>query len=141
MKRSIITILALLVVSLSLGSCTSPADKVDDAKQDVDKANRELEEAEAEYKQDLAEYKKEVQAKIESNEALIAKLREKNLTATGQEKAKREVRIAEVEERNNELRSKLNNYNGTTQDKLADFRDELNHDMNELGEALKDLGD
>lgn len=142
MKRSIITIIALFAISLSLGSCsTGPADKVNDAQEDVDKANRKLEEAEADYKKDLAEYKDEIQEKISSNEVLIAKLREKNLAASEQEKAKREVRIAEVEQRNNDLRTKLNNYDGTTRDKLANLRDEVNHDMNELGQAMKELAD
>lgn len=139
MKRSIITVFAILAFSLSLDSCTSPADKVDDAKQDVENANRELEEAEVAYQKDLVAYRQDVRSRIESNEALIAELRAKNLTASPQEKAKREVRIAEVEKRNNELKSKLDNYNGTTQDKLMNFRDEINHDMNELGETLKDL--
>jgi TolA-binding protein len=139
MKRSIITVFALLTFSLSLDSCSSPADKVGDAKQDVEKANRELEEAEAAYQKDLANYRQEIQEKIASNEALIAEMRAKNLTASAKDKAEREVHIAEVEQRNNELRSKLDNYDGTSQERLAEFRDELNHDMNELGESLKNL--
>ena len=46
---------------------------------------------------------------------------------------------SDLENKNTELKNKLNEYKEVSTDKWAIFKKEFDHDMNELGEALKNL--
>jgi hypothetical protein len=48
-------------------------------------------------------------------------------------------RIAELKSRNEKAKERLNNYNDNNHEKWEDFKREFNHDMDELGNALKDF--
>ena len=52
--------------------------------------------------------------------------------------AMHENKIAKLEEKNRELKQKLDNYE-TSQSDWEAFKTEFNHDMDEFGKAFKDL--
>jgi hypothetical protein len=49
-------------------------------------------------------------------------------------------KFAALEKKNDELRKKLDNCDATKTDNWTSFKEEFYHDMNELGQAIKDIG-
>ncbi len=85
------------------------------------------------------------QFKIEAEKIIIAQ--EKNITEFKARMAseKKEInadydkKLVELENKNNDLKKKLADYKDDGQDKWISFKNEFNHDMDELGKAFKDL--
>lgn len=141
MKKAIFVLAVIsLIIGSSVSSCTSSAEKVEDAQDNVDDANEALEEANEDYLNDVEEYKIEIAGKIVENEARIAELKILVSAEKGEIKAIHEKQIIDLEKKNEELRIKMDSYRGDNKEDWDDFKREFNHDMNELGKALKDLG-
>lgn len=88
--------------------------------------------------EEWAAFKADAEEKIEANEKRIAELKVK-LKKPGKVLDKvYEERIEALQERNRNLRLKITNYetNKTDWDK---FKEEFNHDMDELGKAIGDI--
>lgn len=88
--------------------------------------------------EEWAAFKADAQAKIEANEKRIAEIKVK-MKKPGKVLDKMyENRIETLEQRNRDLRAKINAYevNKTGWDK---FKEEFNHDMDELGKAIDDV--
>jgi hypothetical protein len=133
-------ITATCIALLSLTGCTSSSEKVKNAQENVTKAKEDLSEANVAYLNDVKAYKLEIAAKIEANNKLITeyKLRpeyQKKDTPSDYQK-----RIAELEQKNIDLKKRMDNYNGDGKDKWELFKKELSHDMDGLGQAIKDFG-
>ena len=149
MKKTffILAITTALTGGTIFSGCKSPAEKADDAQQKVQDAKAQLDSAqneanEAEKKAATAEewktFKIESEAKISSNEATIAELREKMKTSGKTMDALYEKRIDALEKQNNDLKTKIETYD-QSQSNWESFKREFNHDMDELGKSLKDL--
>lgn len=83
-------------------------------------------------------FKTDAEQRIEANEKRIEELKVK-LKKPGKLLDKMyEDRIANLRERNRELRAKIAGYE-TTQTDWEKFKSEFNHDMNELGKAIDDI--
>jgi phosphoenolpyruvate-protein kinase (PTS system EI component) len=140
MKKPVIALaFASLFLSLNLTSCSSPADDVSDAQEEVDDAQNELDVANMELDKDMKAFRKKTFDKIADNKVQIAELKlaiEKDKSAM---KTIHQKQIVELQARNNDLKMRLDNYNGEGEDKWEDFKKELDHDMNEIGNSLKDL--
>lgn len=131
----------MLTGSISLLSCNNSTDTTDsDDKRDTtiiedrdNTANDRVATAE-----EWAEFKREAEQKIDANEKRIAELREKRKKAGKVMDKVYEERIEALQERNRNLRLKITNYetNKTDWDK---FKEEFNHDMEELGKAIGDI--
>ncbi len=122
-----------ITASVWLTSCSSPATKVETAKENVADANKELNKANADVQNDIENYKKEMIDKIMLNEQQIAEVKKKNET-------EKKEKIAKLEKRNADLRLKMENYKGEGKDNWENFKAEFKHDMEELGQAFKDIG-
>jgi len=140
MKKSIL-ILAGVVFTTSaiLISCNTPAEKVQDAKEDVSAAKVALDKAQQEYMEDLNNYRKETAERIAENERTAADFRVKIANEKREAKATYEDKLAELERKNTEMKNKINGYNSNNKDGWQDFKAEFNRDMDELGKAFKDL--
>jgi hypothetical protein len=140
MKKPVIVLaFASLFLSLNLTSCSSPADDVSDAQEEVDDAQNELDVANMELDKDMKAFRKKTFDKIADNKVQIAELKlaiEKDKSAM---KTIHQKQIVGLQARNNDLKMRLDNYNGEGEDKWEDFKKELDHDMNEIGNSLKDL--
>jgi ribosomal protein L3 len=78
--------------------------------------------------------------KITENEKKITELRLKKDKINAENRAKYESKIDEFKKRNNELRKRITlNYKNEGKEKWESFKKEFNHDMDEFGEALKDV--
>jgi len=85
-------------------------------------------------------YRAEQEKKINENTKEIAELRTKRDKIKKENLSKYESRIDELEKKNNELRKKINSdYKDEGKEKWESFKKEFSHDMDELGQSLKDV--
>jgi peptidoglycan hydrolase CwlO-like protein len=148
MKKSILN---LAVVTLVIGSiavsCKSNTEKeqaaqknVDSAKVAVEKAEEDLAEAKrAATAEEWKAFKDSTNAKIEENKSEIAKLKLK-IKKTGKDIDNAyQKSIDTLEQKNKNLKTKLDSYKNDVDSDWKSFKREFNHDMDELGQSLKDF--
>ena len=141
MKKTIFytTLLAIAAGSV-FTSCDSKEKKVEDAKEEVKEAKEDLNKAQGELNAEYPAYKIDMELRIAENEKQIAHFKEiVNRPGKLPLDEARKKRIDELEERNAQLRSRLNGYE-TQRSDWESFKREFNHDMDGLGESFKDLG-
>ncbi|MFO7657526.1 MAG: hypothetical protein R6W78_10695 [Bacteroidales bacterium] len=149
MKRTIfiLSVTIAFVAGTIFTSCQSTSQKQEAAQADVRDARQDLNEAQRdaiELDREVASaeqwtiFQRDSEAKIRDNEVRItelnAKMKEPGVTFD-------EVyskRIDNLEFQNKEMRTRLTDYE-KNQSNWESFKREFNHDMDELGKALKDL--
>jgi len=137
----------LFVSGVLFTSCQSSGEKVDDAQTKVDAAKQELKDAKqdadaqtikAANSEEWQLFRAESEKAIRTNEAMIAELKVQKTGASKNLDAVYTKDIATLEEKNKALQNKIDSYDKNRSDWEA-FKREFNHDMEELGRALKDL--
>ena len=129
----------ILFAGSGLISCNSSAEKVEKAETEVKEANENLDEANAEYLADVEKFKAETNQKIADNAKSIADFNAKIATDKKEAKAEYKEKIAALELKNTDMQKKIADYKADGKDGWAKFKEEFNHDMDELGKALKDF--
>lgn len=140
MKKSfLILAVSACISAVALVSCTSSAEKVENAQEEVKDANADLAKANQEYLSDVDAYRKETANRIAANDKTIAELKAK--TALEKKEAREEYnkKIAALEEKNTNMKKKMEDYQPTNKEKWESFKSEFGHDMDELGNSFKDL--
>lgn len=149
MKNSIMLfIVTTFLAGTILTGCQTSAEKVDDANTNVAEAKQDLKEVKAEVSAEekkAAEeaawkaYKVEAESKIDANDVLIADSKDK-MKKSGKTMDKLyKQQVEALEQRNKDLRQRINAYDANSQSDWESFKREFDHDMDELGAALKDL--
>lgn len=132
---------ALFSAAVIFTSC-NPESKVEQANQDVEKAENDLEKAKTDAEvanNEWMTYREQQEQKIKENEASIAAYREMEKDA--KYKAKYREKINELEEKNNELRTRIGeDHKNDNKEQWESFKREFSHDMDELGRSLKNIG-
>jgi uncharacterized protein YpmS len=147
MKKLSITLAVTMFLAVSsFISCNSNSSKVQDAKENVEEkkndvtiAKEQLARAEADSISQFEQFRSAMMQVIADNEKTIAELREKMKNENKVMKAKLEIKIEDLEKRNNDLRMKISEYKYDGKTEWQSFKKEFNHDMDELGHAVKDL--
>jgi outer membrane PBP1 activator LpoA protein len=147
MKKSILVVaLSGFAMIASVTSCSTSGEKVEAAKEDVKEAEddlsdskKDLKEANKEYQKDVEIYRMVIATKIVSNDEAISKYKEMIKTETKESKVKHQKQIDELEQKNKDLKNKMETYKSNNRENWEDFKKEFSHDMDELGAALKDL--
>ena len=140
MKKSMLILAACTCIAgAMMTSCNTSATKVENARENVVKANQDLDQANREYLADVENYKKETAARIAANDQTISDLKasmahEKRVVKAGYKK-----NVEELEQKNAEMKMKIEGYKVEGKDKWQIFKAEFSHDMDELGKAFKDL--
>lgn len=149
MKKTIfiISIATSVVLGAILMGCQSSAqkeeaaqDKVQEAKQDLNAVRHDIntEAQKVATAEEWKEFKTKTEEMISNNEKSIAELKAKIKKAGKTLDAVRENKIDKLEQLNRDLKARLEAYEKNQSD-WQSFKDEFNHDMDELGKALKDL--
>lgn len=149
MKKTIfiISIATSVVLGAILTGCQSSAqkeeaaqDKVQEAKQDLNAVRHDIntEAQKVATAEEWKEFKTKTEEMISNNEKSIAELKAKIKKAGKTLDAVRENKIDKLEQLNRDLKARLEDYEKNQSD-WQSFKDEFNHDMDELGKALKDL--
>lgn len=141
MKKSIYTLaFAALVAGMVFTSCKSPADKVEAEQENVLEAEQDLDEAKRDYNQEYSQFKSESEARITANEKVIADLKEYSIAKKKETRMEYEKAINDLESKNQAMKAKIADYKKDGNDNWESFKNEINHDMNEIGESLNNLG-
>lgn len=140
MKKSILTLTAsALLAGAILTSCNTPAQKVENAEEKVEAANDDLNDANEAYQKEIDSYRKEADEKIAANNKSIAEFNAR--IALEKKDAQDDYRrqIATLEQKNSDLKKKMDDYKADGKEKWEQFKTEFSRDMDELGKAFKDL--
>jgi chromosome segregation ATPase len=145
-KNSILTIIGLvciaiiiLIAATLLTSCNSPAQKLKAAQETVKDANKDLDEANEAYLTEIETYRKESAAKISANDKSIADFNARIENEKKEVRDEYKKKIAELEQKNSDVKKRLDGYKADGKDNWANFKQEFSRDMDALGKALKDL--
>jgi proline dehydrogenase len=138
MKKSIfIVAISAFMMCLFSTSCNSPGEKIEKAIDKVNDANKELAKANEEYNNDIDNYKKEEAAKIAANDQSIADFKARIANEKKDAKAKYLKDIADLEQKNSDMKKELDIYKAESKENWAVFKVKFSHDMDELGKAFK----
>ncbi|PVX47872.1 hypothetical protein C8C85_3835 [Flavobacterium sp. 103] len=148
MKKSILTLaIATFMIGSMVTSCKpntekeqTAQDSVDSAKVAVTDAENDLDEAKrVATAEEWQAFKDSTNVKIEENNAKIAELKLK-IKKTGKDIDKAYQRnIDTIEQKNKNLKAKMDSYKNDVNSDWQSFKREFNHDMDELGQSLKDF--
>jgi hypothetical protein len=89
------------------------------------------------YQDDKEKFKKEIHQKIEHNKEKIAEMRADAKKTKDKVDEKLARKIDNLEQRNQKLMAKLDSYDGKSD--WTKFKEEVNHDANELSMAIADV--
>jgi outer membrane murein-binding lipoprotein Lpp len=149
MKKTMITLVvsAMIITGSVFTGCKSPAQKEADAQAEVQKASDNLNQAQndanaAELKaatdEEWATFKSDAELRIKENDVRIAELKVQMNKPGALFDGIYKKRILSLEQQNRDLRVRIDAYDRNSTD-WETFKREFNHDMDELGNALKDL--
>lgn len=140
MKKSILKLTAILfTTSVIFAGCNTPAEKVELAKENVVDAKEELSKANEAYLEDVEIYRIETMEKININNQSIADFNMRIESKKKEAKANYKEKIAELDTKNSDMKKKMEDYKADSKENWESYKTEFNHDMEELGKALKDL--
>lgn len=140
MKKSILVLVtSTLIIGAMATSCNTSAEKVENAQENVAEANKDLDKANEEYLVDVEAYRKATADRIAANNQSIAEFNAKAEQQKKEDRAEYKRKVAELEQKNRDMQLKLDEYKVDGKDKWETFKTEFNHDMDELGNAFKDL--
>ncbi|MFV5692129.1 hypothetical protein ACM55K_08910 [Flavobacterium sp. LT1R49] len=115
-------------------------DKVADAREDVQDAKEELMNARKEATtEEWKAFKDQTNATINENEMRIADLKAKMKKTENSIDAMYAKKVNELEQKNKDIKAKVETYKNDRNSDWESFKREYNHDMNELGNALRDV--
>jgi uncharacterized protein HemX len=122
-------ILTMAVAGLGLGTVTTTfgqqsTKRTENSKQDTS---------------DFQKFKRESEMKISDNKRKIAELKTRKKKESIEVQEKYDKKVMALEQKNNDLEKRIKGYNNSDSGKWESFKREYNHDMDELGKALKDL--
>jgi hypothetical protein len=136
MKKRIYTYSVAMIMMLAiLVSCSSPSQKVENAKADLKDAKQEQLDSIADYEL----FKQQSEERIANNEKIIADFKASRAANKKAIKDSEQRMIDELEQRNINMRKKIIEYKENGKDEWAAFKIEFGHDMDELGKAIKGL--
>lgn len=127
--------------------CQSSADKLDNANQNVEKEKQDLQEAQKDANaaavkvanaEEWSAFKTESEVKIKDNQIRIDELKVKMSKPGKTFDAMYTKNIENLEQKNKDLKARIGAYEANQSD-WESFKREFNHDMDELGQALRDL--
>ncbi len=144
---ALIMLMATSIFTSVFTSCQSATKKEENAEKKVEKAEEDLKDAQ---KQVVVEQQKEANAdewkafreateqKIKDNDDRITALKAEMKASEKANDAAYKARIEGVEAKNKAMRDRMNNQEKMKSD-WESFKREFNHDMDELGQSLKDF--
>lgn len=139
MKKSFGTlVISIILAGTVLTSCSSPADKVEDAQDNVEAAEKELAESEA-YAKDVADYRSLTEMQIAENEKNILAFNARIDSQKAEAKSEYKAKIAELDAKNSDMKKKLADFNSDNKSVWETFKKEFNADMEALAKAFVDF--
>ncbi len=143
LNSSGVAVIGFVSLALIMGCSRSPNQKVADAKANVEAAKQDVKAAVADAKdaakEEWQKFKNESEGKISTNDKIVAEYKAKMTATNGKLHRKYDRKIEELEKKNKELKAKLDDYKDDGKNSWEQFEREFDHDMDQLGKALKDF--
>lgn len=141
MKKSIYTLAtALLITGTTLVSCKENTEnKGEEVEVITNDDGNSLMVKSATQNKEWEAFKVNTDSLINENDMRIAELKVKMNSTSKAADSTYKKKIAQLEERNAAMKVKIQSYKDDSSQNWDSFKTEFNHDMNELGSALKDL--
>jgi hypothetical protein len=140
MKKVMFSMAALaLMMGALVSGCTSSEQKVKNAEETLIEANEALKEANADYLADMEQFRMDTEAKIITNDQIIAELKGRLSKMKIAVRIDAQNKIAELEEKNAQMKRRIADYKDEGRDNWYSFKNEFNRDMEALGKALSDF--
>ena len=139
-NRYFLLTVTMLITGLVLSGFSMNRDKYVKNYQDKDKqASQGAKKEKTKFDKEWKEFKSNAEIKINANEKRIGEFKVKIKTASKEVKADYDKEITVLEQKNVELKKKINEYKYEGKDKWEEFKQGFNRDMDIVGKALKDL--
>ena len=141
MNNTIITyaVMGLMAGALLTGCEKTSEQRVEGAKQNVGEAKQDLKVAQAKYLAEWETFKREADSTITANEKRIDAFKEKMEHAGSKAKTKYSKQVAELEQKNRDLKKKLDEYKDEGESKWEEFKTNFNNDLKAVGKTMTDL--
>ncbi|MFY8090426.1 MAG: hypothetical protein ACOVMI_04170 [Chitinophagaceae bacterium] len=139
MKKLVLAIICSTFLLLANNVQAQENEKVEKARKEVLDANKNLNEAKKDSANDFNEYRKEAEKKIAENKVKIAQLKSESPKDNSNDAAKFKKKVLALEQRNNELKRRIQKAKYTKQTTWIKFKDEFKHDMDGLGKSISDI--
>lgn len=138
MKKSIgLITVSVFVLGMFFTSCSSPSERVENAKEKVADAEENLQETKEDYKKEMEEFKIFIAADIASNEKSIKELNARIAKQKSTVKAEYRKKVEELDRKNSALKMRIEGYQADNKTNWEKFKTEYSRDMEELGKAIK----
>ncbi|MEJ2596384.1 MAG: hypothetical protein P8100_14945 [bacterium] len=142
-KKFYILALALPMAGIMITGCQSTTTDTEKAREKLQNAEEEVVVANQELNQTLNDsiqlFKVENGEILVSYEESIAELKVKIAAAKEENRIGMEKKLAMLEQKSEDMKTKLEEYKQEGEDDWTSFKNEFIHDMEELGKAFKDL--
>jgi len=122
-----------------LMNCNSSTKKVEKAEERLEDANKDLQIANEEYIEEIETYRLQSATRFTDNEKNIDEFNQRIEAKKKDVTEAYKIKVAELNKKNSDLKKKIADYKSTTKENWESFKTEFNHDLDELGEALKDF--
>lgn len=130
----------IFLTAMTVVSCKPATEEEKEATEKAKEANKELIEVKkAATAEEWEAFKNSGDSIIVKNEERIAELKLKIKNTGSEIDAKYEKNIEILEQKNKDLKIKMERYKNDANEDWQSFKREFNHDMDELGQSLKDL--
>lgn len=124
----------------SLTESCKPSPKEEAAKQNVEEAKEDLAQARKEAnEEEWQDFKQKMNAVIVKNDARIDELKQEIKKSGKSVNEEYDKKINALKEKNAELKVKMDTYKNDANSDWQTFKTEFNHDMDQLGNSLKDF--
>lgn len=110
------------------------------ARKELAEAKKNLTKAKIDSSADFEQFKLEAENKIEENKKKITELRLADADLSMDLKKKYDKKITALQEKNDKLQKQIDESADTKTSKWTEFKKEFNQDMNELTDAIKNIG-
>lgn len=128
-----------LALAFVMMSCNPTATSVKNSNQDVLQAEEDLRKANVAYEAEVAIFKKETRKKIEANKLSIAEFKARIANQKKEAKEDYLKQVAALEDKNTDLQKRMDDYKSDIKENWQSFKAQFSKDMNDLGEAMKNL--
>jgi chromosome segregation ATPase len=140
MKKTILIFaLYVMLAVIIMTGCETPAEKVENSKNNLDNAQKTLDKANSAYQAEVQNYRKEMSKRIAANDKILADFKERVEHDKKNAKAEYNKKIDELEQKNTDLKKEIDQYTEAGITKWEEFKLGFNHDIDALGKALDDL--
>ena len=141
MKHSMFFLAAMgIVAAILLTGCEKTSEqKVNNANENVGTAKQDLKDAQTEAAAEWQTFKNESEQQIAANEKRIDAFKEKMDKAGPKMKAKYDKDVENLEQRNRDLKQKLEDYKDEGPSKWQEFKTNFKRDMDAIGKTMTDI--